>query len=72
MKPTKARYVKRHNDGSTWAVGSTVKGEPDGYFEWFRKDGTKMRSGHFKDGKQTGEWITFDRKGKIVKITKFD
>ena len=41
----------------------------DGYWEWFRKDGTKMRSGHFKNGKQTGEWITYDKNGKIYKIT---
>jgi antitoxin component YwqK of YwqJK toxin-antitoxin module len=72
MKPAKARYVKRHDDGSVWAQGTTVEGVPDGYFEWFRKDGTKMRSGHFKDGKQAGEWTTFDRKGRIVKTTRFD
>ncbi len=29
----------------------------------------RMRSGHFKKGEQTGEWITYDKKGKIYKIT---
>lgn len=35
---------------------------PTGYWEWFRKDGTKLRSGHFQDGEQVGEWITYDKK----------
>jgi antitoxin component YwqK of YwqJK toxin-antitoxin module len=70
-KPAKEQYVKRHSDGSVWAKGTTVGGVPEGYFEWFRKDGTKMRSGYFESGKQTGEWITFDRKRKTVKITSF-
>jgi len=62
-------YVKHHNDGSLWARGSTVGNQPDGYFEWFRKDGTKMRSGYFRKGKQVGEWTTYDRKGRIVKVS---
>lgn len=33
--------------------------------------GTKMRSGHFKNGKQVGEWITYDKKGKKLKVTSF-
>ena len=45
-------------------------GELEGYWEWFRKDGTKMRSGYFENGKQVGEWTTYDGKGKIVKVTK--
>jgi hypothetical protein len=28
-----------------------IDGVPTGYWEWFRKDGTIMRSGYFKDGK---------------------
>jgi antitoxin component YwqK of YwqJK toxin-antitoxin module len=40
-----------------------------GHWEWFRKDGTKMRSGSFKEGRQVGVWKTFDRKGKVVKET---
>ena len=42
----------------------------EGYWEFFRKDGTKIRSGYFKNGKQTGEWITYDKKGRLIK-TKF-
>jgi antitoxin component YwqK of YwqJK toxin-antitoxin module len=70
-KASKKRYIKYHNDGSIWAKGTAVGDQPDGYFEWFRKDGTKMRSGYFKKGKQTGDWTTYDRNGRIVKVTKF-
>jgi hypothetical protein len=27
-------------------------------WEWFRLVGSKLRSGHFKSGKQDGEWTT--------------
>ena len=33
-------------------------------------DGTKMRSGHFEDGVQTGEWTTYDKKGQVYKVTQ--
>ena len=67
---TKSHIVK-HKDGSMWAKGKLIGGVTEGYWEWFRKDGTKMRSGYFTKGKQTGEWTTYDKKGKVVKITKF-
>ncbi len=69
-KTTKEKYVTYHNDGSLYAKGSTLDGQPDGYYEWFRKDGTKMRSGYFRKGKQIGEWTTYDRKGNVVKVTR--
>ena len=40
-----------------------------GYWEWFRKDGTKLRSGHFDNGQQTGEWTTYDKRGQVYKVT---
>lgn len=66
----KKDYAKYHSDGSIWAKGAMVDGQPDGYWEWFRKDGSKMRSGNFEKGKQTGEWTTYDKKGKIYKVTR--
>ena len=42
-----------------------------GSWVWFRKDGTKMRTGGFVKGKQMGEWATYDKKGAIVKVTHF-
>lgn len=68
-KPT-TKHIQHHRDGSIWAKGEKLDGEMHGYWEWFRKDGSKMRSGHFDCGKQIGEWITYDKKGEIYKITK--
>jgi antitoxin component YwqK of YwqJK toxin-antitoxin module len=45
-------------------------GEMHGYWEWFRKDGTRMRSGHFDRGVQVGEWTTYDAKGNVYKVTR--
>ena len=71
MVVKKIPYIKYHNDGSIWAKGSMIDSLPEGYWEWFRKEGTKMRSGYFTKGKQTGKWTTYDKKGKVVKITNF-
>jgi antitoxin component YwqK of YwqJK toxin-antitoxin module len=46
-----------------------VDGHQDGYWEWYRKDGVIMRSGYFKNNKQVGEWTTYDRNGKVYKVT---
>lgn len=65
------KHIVYHNDGSIWAKGLMVKGVCDGRWEWFRKDGSKMRSGHFKNGKQTGKWVTYDKRGRPLKETTF-
>jgi antitoxin component YwqK of YwqJK toxin-antitoxin module len=58
-----------HKDGSIWARGHLLDGVATGYWEWFRKDGTRLRSGSFENGVQVGEWTTYDRKGKVFKVT---
>ena len=45
-------------------------GELHGYWEWFRVDGTRMRSGHFDRGVKVGEWVTCDQAGKAYKVTQ--
>lgn len=68
-KPSLTPRVVHHKDGSLWAKGQ-VRGETtEGYWEWFRKDGTKLRSGYFTNGEQTGEWTTYDKQGKVYKVT---
>ena len=62
-------YIKLHMDGSLWAKGQTFDGVPVGYWEWFRKDGSQLRSGYFEDGQQVGEWTTYDRLGRVHKVT---
>ena len=62
-------YILRHKDGSVWARGQTVDGVEVGYWEWFRKDGVRMRSGYFDVGQQTGEWTTYDKTGGVLRVT---
>ncbi|MBW7944697.1 hypothetical protein H3C70_04870 [Patescibacteria group bacterium] len=64
------QHTEYHKDGTVWARGEMENDTPEGYWEWFRKDGTKMRSGYFKAGKQVGEWTTYDRQGKVYKVTQ--
>lgn len=65
-----ADHIEYHKDGSIRAKGKIQDGLLSGYWEWFRKDGTKLRSGYFEKGAQTGEWITYDQKGKVYKVTQ--
>ena len=62
--------IKYHANGKTrWSKGKNIDGKSDGYWEWFRIDGTLKRSGHFKFGEPVGEWITYDGQGKPYKTT---
>ena len=53
VKPKKSQVIdgyliKYHANGITrWSKGKVVAGQPDGYWEWYRPDGTLKRSGHF-------------------------
>jgi antitoxin component YwqK of YwqJK toxin-antitoxin module len=69
-KKSPKRHITYHKDGSVWAKGMMAGDVPTGYWEWFRKDGTKMRSGHFEKGEQVGEWITYDKQGRVYKATQ--
>lgn len=63
--------IKYHANGTTiWSKGAIIAGQAEGYWEWYRIDGSLKRSGHFKNGVATGEWITYDATGKAYKKTK--
>lgn len=63
--------IKYHANGITiWSKGKVINNQPDGYWEWFRIDGTIKRSGYFKNGESVGEWTTYDQEGKVYKVTK--
>lgn len=63
--------IKYHANGKTiWSKGKIIDGKPEGYWEWYRIDGTIKRSGHFVKGEPVGEWTTYDDKGKPYKVTK--
>ena len=63
--------VTFHRDGSLWGRGHVVNGAMHGHWEFFRKDGTIMRSGSFDRDGQVGEWITYDKLGEPSKVTQF-
>ena len=60
--------VKYHANGKTvWSRGKVVDGKAEGYWEWYRLDGTLKRSGHFEGGEPVGEWTTYDKAGNVYK-----
>jgi len=62
--------IKYHTNGKTiWSKGEIVDGTAEGYWEWYRIDGTLKRSGYFIRGEPVGEWTTYDNTGKVYKVT---
>ena len=55
-----------YDNGLPRFKGDYLNDQMHGYWEFFRKDGSLMRSGFFDEGVQTGVWKTFDRTGKLV------
>lgn len=65
--------IKYHANGTTiWSKGKMLDNQPEGYWEWYRIDGTLKRSGYFRLGNPIGIWITYDSAGKSYKITNRD
>jgi antitoxin component YwqK of YwqJK toxin-antitoxin module len=46
-------------------------GRMHGAWEFFRRDGSPLRSGRFDRGDQVGLWTTFDRAGAPHRVTDF-
>jgi antitoxin component YwqK of YwqJK toxin-antitoxin module len=63
-------HVERHRDGSVRARGPMLGDVQHGAWEWFRLDGTILRSGSFDRGAQVGDWTTYDRQGRPYKVTR--
>ncbi|WP_372637308.1 toxin-antitoxin system YwqK family antitoxin [Cohnella sp.] len=73
MEVVEGLTIKYHANGNTiWSKGKMVGDAPDGYWEWYRADGTLKRSGHFDMGEPVGEWVTYDNKGNKYKTTNRD
>lgn len=65
--------IKYHANGNTiWSKGKMIEDQPEGYWEWYRIDGTIKRSGYFEMGNPVGIWITYDSEGKGYKTTNRD
>lgn len=60
-----------YDNGSPRFVGDYLDGLMHGPWQFFRKDGSLMRSGSFDRDVQVGEWTTYDRSGIVVKVTQF-
>jgi antitoxin component YwqK of YwqJK toxin-antitoxin module len=64
-------YLEHYSNGKVKMTGFHLAGEMHGAWEWFRIDGSLMRTGTFDRGRQLGPWKTFDRAGQLVKETDF-
>jgi antitoxin component YwqK of YwqJK toxin-antitoxin module len=63
--------VTLYQNGKIKYRGAHLDGQMHGPWEFFRTDGSLMRSGSFERGRQVGTWKTFDRDGRVVKETDF-
>jgi antitoxin component YwqK of YwqJK toxin-antitoxin module len=60
-----------YDNGNPRYKGKYKDSNMHGYWEFFRKDGTLMRSGSFDLDKQVGVWTTYDQSGHPHKETDF-
>jgi antitoxin component YwqK of YwqJK toxin-antitoxin module len=60
-----------YDNGLPRFKGESVGGKMQGYWEFYRKDGSLMRAGNFRDDRQVGIWRTYARDGRLVKETDF-
>jgi antitoxin component YwqK of YwqJK toxin-antitoxin module len=65
-------HEERYDNGEPKMRGAHLDGEMHGRWEFFRRDGSVMRSGSFDRGRQVGIWRTYDRSGSVVKETRFE
>ena len=63
--------VVRYPTGAVKYKGFLLDGAMHGAWEWYRTDGSLMRTGEFDRGKQIGVWRTFERSGRLVKEQVF-
>ena len=70
--PAPIPHVERYGNGNVKLRGAHLDGEMHGAWEFYRTDGSMMRSGAFDRGRQVGRWRTYDRAGRVVKETDFD
>lgn len=69
--PEPTPHLEHYANGVVKMRGFHLAGEMHGAWEFYRTDGSVMRSGEFDRGRQIGVWQTFDRSGRLVKSTTF-
>ena len=60
-----------YGSGKVKYTGFLLDGDRHGAWQWYRTDGSLMRTGEFDRGRQTGIWRTFERSGRLVEETDF-
>jgi antitoxin component YwqK of YwqJK toxin-antitoxin module len=65
------RETTEYDTGKVKITGWYLEGQMHGDWEWYRRDGSLMRTGVFDRGRQVGTWRTYDRVGRVVKETVF-
>lgn len=65
-QPEPVPEVVHYPNGVVKMKGFHLDGEMHGAWEWYRTDGSVMRTGEFDRGKQVGLWRTFERSGRLV------
>ena len=60
-----------YDNGFLKCRGRMRDGRMHGAWEFFRRDGSPLRSGRFDRGDQVGLWTTFDRAGAPHRVTDF-
>lgn len=63
--------IAYYGTGVLQSRGFTLDGETHGAWEFYRQDGSVMRTGEFDRGRPVGGWRTFDRTGRLIKETDF-
>ncbi|HUS20613.1 MAG TPA: hypothetical protein VMZ66_01210 [Aeromicrobium sp.] len=63
--------VDHYENGHIRFRGANLAGQMHGPWEFFRKDGSLMRSGRFDRGQQVGVWKTYDRDGHVIRESTF-
>jgi antitoxin component YwqK of YwqJK toxin-antitoxin module len=70
-QPEPVPDVSHYPTGAVRYRGFSLDGASHGAWEFYRLDGSVMRTGTFDRGRQVGVWKTFDRAGRLVKETTF-
>lgn len=65
------QFLEFYPNGVVKAQGTFKGDEMHGPWTFYRTDGTRLRSGRFANGVQTGKWVTYDASGEPYKTTHF-
>lgn len=63
--------VVYYDNGNVKQRGGYLDGEMHGPWEFFRRDGSTLRSGIFDRGRQVGTWRSYDRESIVTRETEF-